>query len=397
MIGFHYQRSRGEEAARDFVHHLHAIRKAIPDNEPAFVSVILDGENCWEHYPDGGVAFLRELYKLCTHDDIVKSVRIGDYLQANPPRDTLPHLFAGSWINHNFAIWIGHEEDNTAWDLLHRTREHLFQRAADCKLMIADSPEIRRSEIINLQSAMPRAWEELYIAEGSDWFWWFGDEHSSSQDDLFDQLFRKHLQNVYTLLGDTPPVELSRPIKRRGRKAIHSMPRSFLPVKVDGWASYFEWINAGRYRCHGERGTMAMATRGPLTDVHFGFDVDQLFIRIDCDQPPSSALTGFDALRIGFTEPADCGLSILTPALPTRQGEWQAKGAVSDLAGIEFAVGRVVEVAIPFAKLGVAVGEPIQFYVELLEGGQSRDRAPREGTIALTRPSADFERVMWDV
>jgi hypothetical protein len=175
------------------------------------------------------------------------------------------------------------------------------------------------------------------------------------------------------------------------------MPRCFLPVRVDGWASYFEWINAGRYRCQGERGTMAMAARGPLTDVHFGFDVDRLFVRIDCDQPPPAALAGYDALRIGFTEPADCGFSILTPTSPTRRGEWQSKGANADADGIAFAIDRVIEVAIPFDKLGVGVGAPIQFYVELLEGGQSRDRAPREGIIALTRPSADFERVMWDV
>ncbi len=56
-----------------------------------------------------------------------------------------------------------------------------------------------------------QAWEELYIAEGSDWFWWFGDSHSSAQDGLFDRLFRKHLQNVYTVLGEQPPTELARP------------------------------------------------------------------------------------------------------------------------------------------------------------------------------------------
>ena len=389
MIGFHYQRSRGDEAARDFVHHLHAIRKAIPDAEPALVTVILDGENCWEHYPDGGVAFLRELYKLCSHDEIVHSVRIGDYLKSTPPRDTLPHLFAGSWINHNFAIWIGHEEDNTAWDLLHKTRAYLCERRG-----LAPPAEFQTA---GPSPAARQAWEELYIAEGSDWFWWFGDEHSSAQDALFDHLFRKHLQNAYTLLGDPPPADLSRPIKRKGRKPIHTMPRSFLQVRIDGRATYFEWINAGRYTCQGERGTMAMTALGPLKDVYFGFDVDRLFVRVDCDQPPAAALTGFDALRIGFTEPAECGVSIVSPAPPARKAEWVCRGADADAGGIAIAVDRVVEIAIPFEKLGVAVGEPIQFYVELIEGGQSRDRAPREGVIALTRPSADFERVMWDV
>src|SRR4030088_811997 len=83
-------------------------------------------------------------------------------------------------------------------------------------------------------SALEKAWEELYIPEGSDWFWWYGDDHSSAQDAVFDQLFRKHLQNVYLLLGDQPPPELARPIKRRGQKPMHTLPRSFLDVKIDG-------------------------------------------------------------------------------------------------------------------------------------------------------------------
>src|SRR5262249_6552247 len=155
-------------------------------------------------------------------------------------------LFAGSWISHNFAIWIGHDEDNTAWDALQRAREHLLQRGADRNA----TPELRR------------AWEELYIAEGSDWFWWYGDDHSSAQDALFDYLFRKHLQNVYLLLGDAPPPELARPISKRGPRLAYTAPRAFLDVKIDGRSTFFEWISAGRYVCQNERGTMAMAASG---------------------------------------------------------------------------------------------------------------------------------------
>ena len=191
-IGFHYQRSAGEEAADDFLKHLHGIRQAVPAREPVLVSVILDGENCWEHYPGGGVSFLRSLYARCTSTPGIRSVRLGEYLEKQPPRDTLPRLFAGSWIHHNFAIWIGHEEDNTGWDALHNAREHLRARA--------QQPHIPQDKV-------RQAWEEIYIAQGSDWFWWYGDDHHSAQDELFDHLFRKHLQNVYLLLGDTPPPE----------------------------------------------------------------------------------------------------------------------------------------------------------------------------------------------
>src|SRR5439155_11769578 len=186
---------------------------AVTGTQPAFVSIILDGENCWEHYPGGGVAFLRALYERCLRTRDVQPVQIGAFLENHPPRDTLPHLFAGSWISHNFAIWIGHEEDNTAWDALHRAREHLLQRAQQG---LVGTEQLRQ------------AWEELYIAEGSDWFWWFGEDHSSAQDALFDYLFRKHLQNIYVLLGEAPPADLARPISRRGQRAGHTLPRAFL-------------------------------------------------------------------------------------------------------------------------------------------------------------------------
>jgi alpha-amylase/alpha-mannosidase (GH57 family) len=178
LIGFHYQRSDPAAAAEHFMGCLHGIGQVVDTPEPALVSVILDGENCWEHYPCGGVAFLRALYARCVRTPGVRTMTIGEYLKQHPPRDTLGHLFAGSWINHNFAIWIGHEEDNTAWDALHRTREHLLRRSREGN---------RPAEVLY------KAWQEIYIAEGSDWFWWFGDDHSSAQDALFDYLFRKHL------------------------------------------------------------------------------------------------------------------------------------------------------------------------------------------------------------
>src|SRR5207245_2384085 len=265
------------------------------------VSIILDGENCWEHYPDGGVPFLRALYKCCTTTPGLRPVSLGNFLEEHPGRDSLPHLFAGSWIHHNFAIWIGHEEDNTAWDALHRAREHLLQRS---QLEHVPAERVRR------------AWEELYIAEGSDWFWWFGDDHSSCQDALFDHLFRKHLQNIYVLLGDAPPSELARPISRRGLRAIHTLPRAFLDVKIDGRRTFFEWLSAGRYTCQNERGTMAMAARGPMKEVYFGFNLQALLIRVDFESPARAALAEFDILRVGFLAPAGSEVLVANPAAP---------------------------------------------------------------------------------
>jgi hypothetical protein len=142
---------------------------------------------------------------------------------------------------------------------------------------------------------------------------------------------------------------------------------------------------------------MAMVTHGPLKDVYFGFDLERLFVRVDFDQAARAALASFDALRISFAEPAGCEFRIEEPGRTGQRGKWTAAGESGASAGITFAVDRIVEVAIPFEHLGIKVGDSIQFCVELMEGRQSRDRAPREGAIALARPSADFERVMWDV
>jgi hypothetical protein len=242
-----------------------------------------------------------------------------------------------------------------------------------------------------------RAWEEIYIAEGSDWFWWYGDDHSSAQDALFDYLFRKHLQNVYLLLGDEPPADLSRPISRRGQRVQYTTPRAFLDVKIDGRYTFFEWVSAGHYVCQNERGTMAMAAAGPLVEVFFGFTLDRLLIRADCDQPARQALADCDALRVGFVEPAGYEVRITQPGRPGQKAELLHHGKAVPGAGVAVGIDQIAELAVPFDSLGVAVDEPLQFFVEVLEDGQSRDRAPRQGTIALTRPSRDFEQIMWDV
>jgi alpha-amylase/alpha-mannosidase (GH57 family) len=312
LIGFHYQRSDAVTAAEHFLGCLEGIARVTPGPDPALVSVILDGENCWEHYAEGGVEFLRALYRRCTTTPGVRPVKIGEYLEQHPPADALPRLAAGSWIGHNFAIWIGHEEDNTAWDLLHRTREYLVRKGEGGRRK--DEKAGSDSSFLLPPSSLGRAWEELYIAEGSDWFWWYGEDHSSAQDELFDQLFRKHLRNVYGLLGDEPPADLARPIKRSVRRDLYTTPTRFLDVKVDGRYSFFEWYGAGRYTCRDERGTMALAARGPLRELYFGFDLGRLYVRLDCEGPARPALALYDALRLAFGSCASAA-----PAAPTRR------------------------------------------------------------------------------
>ena len=130
LIGFHYQRMNPEHAVSDLLAKVNAIGRATAQtngDRPALVPIILDGENCWEYYRDGGVQFLRTLYQTCVSRNHIRPVRVRDHLRDYHATDRISHLFAGSWISHNFGIWIGHAEDHAAWDLLHQTREFLKQ------------------------------------------------------------------------------------------------------------------------------------------------------------------------------------------------------------------------------------------------------------------------------
>ncbi|HMB07802.1 MAG TPA: glycoside hydrolase family 57 protein [Isosphaeraceae bacterium] len=385
QVGFHYQRSPGPVAAGDFLAKVHAIGDACRQNPATLVSVILDGENCWEYYPDGGVSFLRSLYQWAVRDPRIRPVTVGEFLRDHPPADTLPRLFSGSWISHNFAIWIGHPEDNRAWDALHATRQFL----------------VRQSESGRHDPALlSRAWDEMYIAEGSDWFWWYGDDHSSALDALFDHLFRKHLRNVYALLGCDPPGNLFTPISRAApHRPVHDQPNSFLNVKVDGRLTYFEWINAARYVCGSERGTMALVTRGLLQGVWFGFSPERLLIRVDTEGGPAfERLREASQLRIGFIDPADWEIVVESPSVYRPIAHINHAGRPSSNGTtVEVATGHILELGVPFGRLGLKAGDPTRFYVELLGGDASLDRAPREGIFELTVPSPDFERIMWQV
>ncbi|HWE40726.1 MAG TPA: glycoside hydrolase family 57 protein [Isosphaeraceae bacterium] len=386
QVGFHYQRSPGPAATADLLGKLHAIGDACRQNPATLVPVILDGENCWEYYPDGGVSFLRSLYQGAVRDPRIRPVTVGEHLRDHPPahNDHLPRLFPGSWISHNFAIWIGHDEDNRAWDALHATRQYLVYQGKSGR----HDPE-----------TLELAWRELYIAEGSDWFWWYGDDHSSALDALFDHLFRKHLRNVYTLLGEDAPGALFAPISgAASHRPLHGQPTSFLRVKVDGRASYFEWINAAKYVCGNDRGTMTLVSQGPLRSIWFGFDADRLLIRVDADGPARERLAAADRLRVGFVDPADWEVVVDAPAEPRPSARIQHAGARSGGGtAVEVAVDAILELAVPFGRLGLKADAPVRFYVELLSGDSSLDRAPREGIFELTVPSPDFERIMWQV
>jgi len=328
------------------------------------------------------VEFLRGVYRRAVEHPKIKPVRLSDYLARYPAADRIGHLFPGSWIQHNFGIWIGHPECNRAWDLLHETRQYLTGL---------------RSRKSKPAEKLATAWKELMIAEGSDWFWWFGDSHMSAQSGLFDRLFRKHLQNVYTVLDEQPPTELARPIRHGARqRALHCEPTALLRVKVNGRQTYFEWINAGRYVCGGSRGTMSMVTQGQIAELYFGFDTERLLVRLDArGGPVREQLADVEAIRLVFLQPAGFELVVLNPARRQPQVQLWRHGSVVAGSQTEAAADQILELAVAFRSLGRTTDEPVQFYAELLKGQQSVERIPHEGAIETAVPSPDYELVMW--
>ena len=224
LIGFVYSSLPPQDAAASLMDRIRRAGRST-GNRPAVVSVILDGENAWEFYPRNGRPFLRAFYAMLARDPEIRAVTASEALNLCEPGKLL-HLVPGSWINSNFDVWIGAEEDNRAWDLLSGARAFF---AASAVAPGVDPEKLHLAE------------QELWIAEGSDWCWWYGPEHSTANDEEFDRLYRKHLSNVYGLLGASPPDELAVPLKRPRGKAQRIEPSAKIEAVIDGAVTnYFE-------------------------------------------------------------------------------------------------------------------------------------------------------------
>ena len=269
LISFFYQNFNTQDAAQDFINKLKNIHDRWDEKYDPLVLIVMDGENAWEWYPHNGRTFFDTLFMLIKEQPWLETVLIPEYLQTETTRSQLPTLHPGSWINHDFGIWIGHPEDNKAWSLLKTTRDLI-----DSNVNV--SPEAKKT-----------AMESIYIAEGSDWYWWFGDEHSSEHDEVFDEMFRTHLANVYSTLNLIPPEALSVPIKEKAREGLLdfiSPPTSMISPHLDGEiTSYFEWLDAGELKLSHLFSTHR-PSQIPVKKILFGFDNNALYFRIDLEE-----------------------------------------------------------------------------------------------------------------
>jgi alpha-amylase/alpha-mannosidase (GH57 family) len=391
-IGFVYASWDPEEAAKDFMRRLQDIKARCKRRDgdkprPHVVSVILDGENCWEYYKEDGLPFLRALYAKLTADSSIQTVRASDYLDQVTETKTLSKLWSGSWINGNFAIWIGHSEDNSAWDLLYRTRLFL-QNTLEAHPERKDEPPAKQ------------AWEEIYIAEGSDWCWWYGDDHSSSNDETFDYLFRKHLMNVYSLLGEPIPEDLRFPIKKKRIKAPVIPPVDFITPELDGRVTnFFEWQSAGLYKTEaGSTGTMHKS-ENLIKTIYYGFDLQNIYFRLDTNQPLTPELLRGISLKLIFTKPEDCeilatfssenklAMTLNLKSNQTKESEILFRGVYKN----------IIEMALPLNGLANTNKEDFEISVVVLRDGLEQERWPSQTTLHIPYPNPNVFVENWHI
>ena len=276
LIGFVYSGMNPQDAANDFLRRIREnCASILARGEDAMVPVILDGENAWEYYERGGRPFFRALYGGIEADPAMEAITVSEAhsrLKATP----LSHIAPGSWINANFDIWLGAEEDNKSWRFLLAARE-AYEAHAD------KVSEAQRNQ----------AMEEILISEGSDWNWWYGPEHSTDQAVEFDQLYREHLANVYRALNLAPPAELSKPIIEIHHEEPLHEPLGPISPTVNGTVdSYFEWLGAGVIRVDARQGSMH-GKRVLVKEVHYGADAQAVALRVDFAETPE-ALNGLE-------------------------------------------------------------------------------------------------------
>ena len=384
LVGFVYSRMGAEAAADDLYRRIREIGDREPGGRVATVSLILDGENAWEYYPENGREFLRRFYRRIESDSQISALTMSEAVRATPDAPVLEGIFPASWINANFDVWIGHAEDVRAWDLLRDARE-AFETARQKGLLTKSS----RPDDWNAQGK--RAYEALLAAEGSDWCWWFGPEHGSANDAEFDALYRKHLAEIYNAIGDPPPIALAHPIKRAPERGRRESPTAYLDATADGReSSYFEWLGAGLYATDRRDGAMH-GRKTVISEFYYGFGLDRFWLRVD---PVAEAIADMHEFQVRVT---------LWDSRETRVTVGVEAGKVNRLivenggmcpllpeALVSAAFGSILEIGISRSLFDLRDRKALLMSVAVWQSGLPVDVLPLEGMLEVPLGDENF-------
>lgn len=403
LIGFEYPHHDSIAAANDLYNRIKTIQNKLinsPDDSH-LLTIAMDGENSWENYSQDGYLFLRTLYGLISSDESLATVLISDYIQTQKSTKLLNKVEAGSWINRDFQLWTAEPTKNLAWCYLSKTHDDLkkFEKeGADKKLL-----EIAK--------------KELYIAEGSDWFWWYGEPNDSGQDHIFDYLFREHLKNIYMLLSKKVPKYLETPlISFLGKPS--KTPKKEISPKIDGKdTSHNEWLNAGCIDI--PSGPMNYENK-LFNKIWFGSDKNNLYLRFDinpyaldekgnlksiykiyiylkslndystCTSPIRTVNKPdyiFPILKEGYTHEVKATFYkekrfSIQFSCAIRDNLW-----VSQIAhNIKYAYDDIIEASIPFEDLRIKPGEKVDFFIINSTLEQVEEIYPQDLLLSIQRP-----------
>jgi len=406
LIGFTYGAMEPKRAASDLVGHLEAIarswqgRQAEEEfalDQPWLVTIALDGENCWEYYPQDGLPFLQALYQRLSYNKKIELVTVSEFLLRFPIMATIPNnsLHSGSWVDGSFSTWIGDPVKNLAWELL-----------ADARQVLANHPEATEEN-------NPEVWQALYAAEGSDWFWWLGFAHSSNHDAIFDQLFRQHLTAIYRALNEPVPPRLRQPMEepvdnRLSKGVMGRPPQSFIRPAMDGMGQEQDWDKAGKIEVGGAMGTMHQTS--VVQRIYYGWDHVNFYFRFDFqvgakpggDLPSElrllwyypditlhnspAPLTGLpDKAPLNYLFHHHLGINLLTESIWLKEAvensSWHSRATRAVVA-----FERCLELAVPWGDLHIQPDYPLRLLVVLAEHGEFHSYLPENGLIRLQAP-----------
>lgn len=392
-IGFVYSKWNPDDAVKDFISKIKNIGNYVGNEyEHPLVSVILDGENCWEYYKNDGQDFLSKLYAALEKEEEIETVTISDYLTRFPPKDTITNLKAGSWINGNFGIWIGHNEDNTAWTYLGQTRDFLVDYTKQ-------HPEFAGSELEK------KVWRIFYAAEGSDWNWWYGDDHSSGNDAMFDLLFRQHLMAIYGLLGQKVPDYLHKAIKGQGQTKVSGnnfiMPTGLISPSIDGEiTNYFEWKKSGLYVVGHSGGSMHQVST-ILKSFNYGFDIENIYLALKLNIAQNTKELEMFNFNINFLDPIKSKVSAkfdMQNNLTEFYIYYENTKEKIDISFENIKFKSIIEIKIPLKILKLPENyKSIEFTISVDKDNMEVERWPYQSSVIMPKPAKNFNILSWTV
>jgi alpha-amylase/alpha-mannosidase (GH57 family) len=400
LINFEYAGIDPKMAAGDLYDKIKVTQNKIlvsPDSTH-LLTIALDGENCWENYQNDGNDFLENIYRAIEEDDTLETVLISDYIEHDNHKKTLNKIYSGSWIDQTFQYWIGEPTKNKAWSYLKNTKDDFENYVKKNK----HNPNIDIAR------------RELFIAEGSDWFWWYGEPNNSGQDFVFDYMFRERLKNVYIALGLNPPEYLNSALITKLDMPF-KLPTGSISPKMDGLAeSYNDWFKSGNISLLD--GPVFRESKN-IDKIHFGCDENNLYIRLHVtkgnpensfanrinqffiymrnstevnnrayirlinktDKPSPILLEKFEQ-ELTLTLVKD---TLYPPRLTTciHPNTW----TLVNPENINIIYKDVVDVTIPFDTVGVKKGETIEFFMANTDSGVKNTYIPQEIMLSLVR------------